>query len=173
MRVSGIAAALVGIALVFPLGCGRQNGQTSSVGEVATDFTLQTHDGKELTLSSLKGKRGVVLVFFATWCPPCMAEVPHVKQFVESTRDRNVLVYGVNLQQPKRVVESFVRDREVNYRILLDSDGKVAKAYGVKGIPTIIGIDANGEVQYRAHALPSDAEALIKALTAPLEKSKP
>ena len=171
MRIRREAITLVAVALVVALVVPGA-AQANTVGKAASNFTLQTHDGKKLTLSSLKGKRGVVLVFFATWCPPCMAEVPHVKKFVESTRDRNVLVYGINIRQPKRVVQRFVRDRAVNYGILLDSDANVAKAYGVTGIPTIIGIDAEGLVRYRAHSLPRKAEALIKTLTAPLAKAE-
>lgn len=146
--------------------------QANTVGKPASDFTLATHDGKKLTLSKLEGKRGVVLVFFATWCPSCMAEVPQVKQFVTASKDKNVLVYGVNVQQSQRIVESFVKDRKINYRILLDTDGRVATTYDVTGIPTIIGIDADGVVQYREYALPKDPAALIKTLTATLPKQK-
>lgn len=141
----------------------------NTVGKAASDFTLETHDGKKLTLSKLKGKSGVVLVFFATWCPSCMAEVPQVKKLVESSRKEKVLVYGVNIQQSKRIVEKFVKDRKINYRILLDSDAKVAKSYGVTGIPTVIGIDADGIVRYRAHSVPRDHAAFIKQLTKTLK----
>ena len=171
MRAHKTTIALLLIALL----CGfavSSSAQANAVGKPASDFTLETHDGKRLTLSKLKGRRGAVLVFFATWCPACMAEVPEVKKFVTASKDQNVLVYGVNIQQSKRIVEQFVKDRKVNYRILLDTDGKVATTYGVTGIPTIIGIDANGVVQYRAHALPKDHAALIKTLTAPLPKKK-
>ena len=144
--------------------------QANTIGKPASDFTLKTHDGKSLTLSKLKGKRGAVLVFFATWCPPCMAEVPQVKKFVNAARGKNVLVYGVNIRQPERVVLKFVRDRTVNYRILLDRDAKVARAYGIRGIPTILGIDADGIVRHRAHAIPKDHDAFIRLLTKPLEK---
>ena len=114
MRVRRKAITLVAVALVVALVV-SDAARANTVGKAASNFTLQTHDGKELTLSRLKGKRGVVLVFFATWCPPCMAEVPHVKKFVESSRNMDVLVYGINIRQPKRVVQRFVRDRAVNY----------------------------------------------------------
>ena len=158
-------AVLAGSALSY-------SAQANTVGKAASDFTLETHDGKKFTLSKLEGERGVVLVFFATWCPPCMAEVPHVKQFVELSKDRKVLVYGVNIQQSKRIVERFVKDRKINYRVLMDSQAKVAQAYGVTGIPTIIGIDGDGIVQYREHGLPKDSEAFIKSLTASLPKEE-
>jgi len=145
----------------------------NTVGQPAPDFTLQTHDGKSLTLSSLEGKRGVVLVFFATWCPACMAEVPQVKRFVEESRERNVLVYGVNIEQSQRIVDKFVQDHAINYRVLLDADGAVAKTYAVTGIPTIVGIDADGIVRFRDHALPKDKDAFVAELTKPLGKAVP
>ena len=141
----------------------------NTVGKAASDFTLETHDGKKLTLSKLKGKSGAVLVFFATWCPACMAEVPQVKKLVESARKEKVIVYGVNIQQSKRIVGKFVKDKKINYRILLDSDAKVTKSYGVTGIPTIIGIDGDGIVRYRAHGLPKDHAAFVKQLTKTLK----
>ncbi len=134
---------------------------------MAPDFTLKTHDGKSLTLSKLRGKRGALLVFFATWCPHCMTEVPHIKEFVKKSKDAGVLVFGVNIKQPKRVVDKFVKDKDVNYRILLDDEGKVAKAFNVSGIPAIFGIDASGAIRFSGHQLPKDEAALIKSLAAP------
>jgi rhodanese-related sulfurtransferase/peroxiredoxin len=141
-----------------------------SVGDKAPDFTLRTHDGKSLTLSKLQGKRGAVLVFFATWCPSCMAEVPQVKKFVDASKDKDILVYGVNLQQEQRIVDNFVKSYKVNYRILMDLQGEAGKKYGVRGIPYIVGIDANGVVKYADHHLPSDKGKFIKSLTEGIKK---
>ncbi|GEM_PF-1315464 len=143
------------------------------VGDEAPDFTLKTHDGKELTLSRLEGERGAVLVFFATTCPTCMAEVPHVKEFVEETRDRDVLVYGVDLGESEETVKRFVRDREVNYRVLLDSKGVAKRAYGVWAIPRVFGIDAAGVVRYKGYTIPRNTDAFVRELTAPLRPPHP
>ena len=168
MRTHKTVIALVLIAMLCS-SVMSSSARANTLGKPASDFTLDTHDGKKLTLSKLEGKRGVVLVFFATWCPACMAEAPHVKKFVTASKDKNVLVYGVNLRQSKRIVEKFIKDRKINYRILLDADGKVATTYKVTGIPTIIGIDADGIVRYRAHSVPKDHAAFIKLLTKTLE----
>jgi len=169
MRIHRTAIGLVAIALAFSFAVPR-SAQANTVGKAASDFTLRTHDGKQLTLSKLEGKRGAVLVFFATWCPSCMAEVPAVRKFANAAKNKNVLVYGVNIQQSQRIVERFVKDHQVNYRILLDTDAAVAKSYGITGIPTVIGVDADGIVRYREHRIPRDAIAFIKTLTAPLAK---
>ncbi|MBN2711401.1 MAG: TlpA family protein disulfide reductase [Planctomycetes bacterium] len=142
------------------------------VGEKAPDFELKTNDGKTLKLSNLNGKRGAVLVFFATWCPSCMAEVPEVKKFVEESKDKNILVYGVNVRQSKEVVDKFVKDKEVNYRVLLDVDGAVAYTYGLIGIPYIVGVNGKGEITYLGHVLPKDRDKFIKDLNEGVESKK-
>ena len=167
-------AALLAIYLSLGMAASAQQERPPAppkTGDDAPDFTLKTHDGRSLTLSRLKGQRGVVLVFFATWCEPCMAEVPHVKDFVEATRDKNILVYGVNIDQPLDVVKRFVEDKKVNYRILLDEKGAVAQRYGVYGIPHVTAIDADGVVRYIGHGLPRGKarDALVEILTAPLK----
>ncbi len=171
MNTQRIATVLVATALTLNFAVPRV-ARANTVGKSASDFTLQTHDGKKFTLSKLKGQRGAVLVFFATWCPACMAEVPKVKKFVNVSKGKDVLVYGVNIEQPQRIVDRFVKEHKVNYRILLDRDGKASRAYGITGIPTVIGIDADGVVRYRAHAMPRDAKAFIRTMVAPLTRNK-
>jgi peroxiredoxin/rhodanese-related sulfurtransferase len=163
MRSIKQIAAIAALAIAANAGA-----RAAAVGEAAPDFTLKTHDGKSLTLSNLKGKRGAVLVFFATWCPGCMEEVPAVKKFVDASRDKNVLVYGIDIQQEQRVIDRFVKDRDINYRVLLDTDAAAARAYEVNAIPSVIGVDADGIIRYRDYMLPADTEAFIKTLTAPL-----
>ncbi|MCX7048971.1 MAG: redoxin domain-containing protein [Candidatus Sumerlaeota bacterium] len=165
-----VSVLLAGAALLWaaqPLFAGIE------VGQEATDFKLSTPDGKSLNLSDAKGKRGVVLVFFATWCPPCMREVPAVKKFVEETKDKGVVVYGVNCAEDKAKVEKFIKDKQVNYPILLDGDGKVGDIYKVEAIPTIIGIDGAGVIRQRDHALPDDTKAFVETLTKSADLSKP
>ena len=169
MRIPVIAGVALVLTVAFTAApASAQAGRHGTTGTKAPDFALETHDGKSLTLSKLEGKRGVVLVFFATWCPYCMTEVPRIKRFVEEARGAPVLVYGVNLKQPKRTVEKFVESRGVNYRILLDLEGEVARKYRVQGIPLVVGIDAEGVVRYRDHAMPKRSAEFIRTLTAPL-----
>ena len=163
LMIAAVIAVLI-LTLAIPSYAASQ----LKVGDEAPNFTLETHDGKSFTLEKLEGKRGAVLVFFATWCPACMAEVPTVKNFVEKSRDQGVLVYGVNFKQPKRIVEKFVEERELNYRVLLDTDGAVSqKQYKVTGIPLIVAIDADGIIQYVGHHIPKDQNALIEKIAPP------
>jgi cytochrome c-type biogenesis protein len=129
---------------------------------LAPDFTLTSLGGSQVTLSSFKGKKGVVLVFFATWCVNCMKEVPEIKRFAEKAQKEKVEVIAINFKQQTDIVERFHRSNNINYGILLDTDGTVAtEKYGVKGIPHIVGIDAKGMIIYRGVALPEQKDEFM------------
>ncbi len=136
-----------------------------SSGNPAPDFTLASLDGSQVTLSSYRGKKGVVLVFFATWCVSCMKEVPEIKRFTETAGKEGIEVFAVNFKQETDIVERFNRSNKINYRILLDAEGTVTTGeYGIKGLPHIVGIDAKGEIVYRGMALPVKKTEFIAQL---------
>ena len=138
---------------------------TTPSASLVADFTLPSLGGNPVTLSNYKGKKGVVLVFFATWCVNCVKEVPEIKQFAEMARKKNVIVFGINYKQPEELVQRFKESNQIDYGILLDTEGTVAtKIFGIKGIPHIIGINTNGEVVYRGIALPDNKYEFIKNL---------
>lgn len=148
------------------------SGGSANVGEIAPEFALPSHEGATVTLSELKGKKGVMLVFFATWCAPCMAEVPEVIKIAAQARDNGVEVYGVDFKQELRLVEKFVKDKHVTYPVLLDKDGKVSAAYQVVGVPMVIGIDSQGVVRYRESTLPNNLAEFFASLTKGLNAKK-
>lgn len=135
-------------------------------GKQAPEWSLKGLDGESVTLSQFNGNKGVVLAFFATWCPICMEEVPQLKSFQASYDKRNIAFLAVNVAQPAHAVEQFIKDRGVNYKVLLDEDGSVSAKYGVEvtGIPLIVGIDAGGTVRYMKNGLPGDLDAFVSSL---------
>lgn len=113
----------------------------------AIDFTLYDLDGVELTLSEQKGN--IVLVdFWATWCPPCVVEIPHLIEFHDKYKDRGLVLWGVSLDNKREKIVDFVDKHNINYTILLGNQS-VAKSYNVQGIPTTILFDKENRIAYK------------------------
>ncbi|QSB07896.1 redoxin domain-containing protein [Lysinibacillus sp. FSL K6-0057] len=137
-------------------------------GDIPPDFTLTSLDGEDITLSDLRGKK-VVLNFWATWCPPCKAEMPHMQSFYdEYAKEKNVEIIAVNLTDAERdvtadakvdTVMTFRDSFELTFPILLDPDNEAGLNYQVITIPTTYFIDSNGYIQ-RAIRGPMDVDML-------------
>lgn len=109
----------------------------------SVDFKLESVDGKEYSISDFKGKK-IILNFFATWCPPCRAEIPDFEKFHKDNKD--VVLIGINIQEDREKVKEFLEEMGVSYIVLLDRDGKIASAFGIEGIPTTFLLDENGRI---------------------------
>ena len=119
---------------------------SAQVGKQAPSFSLKDKDGKEVTLASLKGKV-VVLNFWATWCPPCRAEIPDFKSVYSKYKEKGVEILGVSLDHKGwNVVTPFLKEWEINYPVVLGGP-QIAKDYGnIRSIPTTVIIDRDGKI---------------------------
>jgi len=112
----------------------------------AADFTLSDVSGKSHSLSKYKGK--VVLVdFWATWCGPCKAEIPHLADLYIKYKGQGFVILGVGLDK-KASIERYLATTNVPYIVLVDEDSKSSKSYGVSGIPRTIMVDKKGRVAF-------------------------
>lgn len=111
----------------------------------APDFTLQDLSGKTRKLSEFRGKV-ILLNFTTTWCPWCLKEIPNLKKLHERYKGSDFVFISVYLQESQRKVSSFVEKHALPYTILLDTEGKVASSYGVRGVPTKVIIDKDGSI---------------------------
>lgn len=119
-----------------------------AVGNRAIDFELPDLEGKQVKLLETVGKNQVtVLNFWATWCPPCRAEIPDLNRFYEKYNRQQVMVLGVNLQEDPGQVKGFVKKNGMKFPVLTDTGGKIAKLYNVYAIPTTFVLDAKGVIQ--------------------------
>lgn len=129
-------------------------------GQMAEDFSLNSLDGKQYTLSDLRGK--VVLIdFWATWCPPCKKELPVIEKLHRDFKDEGLVVLGIS-DENKTTIEKFLKENKLTFPILLDQGGKVAKLYKVQAIPRVILIDKKGKIVKDITGYEEENEKILK-----------
>lgn len=115
---------------------------TSAVG--SPEWRRAVADGR-LSLAELRGTP-VVLNFWASWCPPCRSEAPRLERVWQRTRDRGVLVLGLNMQDVTDDARGFIDEFRISYPNVRDPDDVVARDWGATGLPETFFIDARGRV---------------------------
>lgn len=117
-------------------------------GFAAPDFTLDTLEGGQLTLSQMKG-HPVILNLWATWCYPCRQEMPAIEKVYQRYKEAGLVVIGLNLtlQDSEAAVKAFVEELGLTFPIVLDRDGPVIARYQLIGLPSTFFIDQSGIIQ--------------------------
>jgi peroxiredoxin len=129
------------------------SGPAPRVGAEAPDFTLADMNGNKVTLSSLRGKP-VMVNFWATWCPPCRAEIPEIVKLYDDTGGaaagdaRPYEVLGVATQSDSPTIKAFSQEFNMSFPLLPDAEGHVVSSYHVLPIPTTFFIDRDGIIRY-------------------------
>jgi peroxiredoxin len=134
-------------------------------GNPAPNFELTTLAGETVQLSDYKGKK-VILNFWATWCPPCKAEMPHMQNFYEKNKGNDIEIIAVNLtsmDKGKTEIENFVKEYGLTFDIPLDEEGTIGAQYQAFSIPTSYIIDSKGIITKKIIG-PMD-EDMMKTLT--------
>ena len=149
------------VAVALNLSLGRTGpivvGPNPLVGRPAPDITLQTVEGETVSLSALRG-RPVIVNFWASWCVPCRRETPDLVDAYLERGDSGFTVVGVNLQEARKPARDFAEKYGVTYPVVLDSDGDVAKAYRLSGLPESWIVDSQGILRERKIGAFSRAE---------------
>ena len=112
-------------------------------GEPAHDFQLTLLDGKSLRLSDLRGNV-VVLNFWASWCAPCIQEMPDFEEMWREFKDRGVVFLGVAVSDVEEDSQAFADALGVTYQLGLDTTGEITREYRVTSLPTTLLIDRQG-----------------------------
>jgi cytochrome c biogenesis protein CcmG/thiol:disulfide interchange protein DsbE len=117
-------------------------------GFLAPDFTLEGIDGETFTLSDLRGSV-LVVNLWASWCPPCRAEMPALQQVYEKYRDRGLEILAVNTTYQDREAEAraFVGELGLSFPILLECTGEMARGYQLRAMPSTFFIDREGVIR--------------------------
>ncbi len=147
---AGVTVAVVGLFVILtltrptPEGAAVADGQAST-GEPAPNVEMVDFDGEQVTLTEYLGTP-VVLNFWASWCPFCIAEMPDFERVNQDTTGR-VVFLGVNLQDDPGLATELAGETGVTYRLTRDPQGVVYAAFGGIGMPTTVFIDASGAVR--------------------------
>jgi peroxiredoxin len=154
VRISTLALALLLAGLTCLPAATHGPGDGFSVtneSPAAPELRLKSLDGGEYDLSTVKG-RVVVVNFWATWCPPCIEELPTMQKLWEKTRDQGLDVLAVNVGEPADRIQQFLHEfePELTFPILLDPDGEAFQAWDVRGLPKTYVVDKRGQVIYEA-----------------------
>ncbi|KAB8125763.1 redoxin domain-containing protein [Gracilibacillus oryzae] len=163
--ISGILLMMLGIAIIDFIKKEERNTEMDSrfqisaesdedegnvgleVGDEAPDFELQSMTGDFITLSDYRGKK-VMLNFWATWCPPCKAEMPDMEKFYQNSEIEILAINLVETETKFQDIKQFQAEYQLTFPILLDNGNKASDLYRIRPIPASYLIDSNGIIQY-------------------------
>lgn len=117
-----------------------------SVGKEMPTFTANNLNGENVQV----GGTGVpyVLNFWATWCPPCKAELPELNEFANAHTE-DVQFYAINIEESANTITDFLQNNGYSLPVLLDADGSISQEFRVRAVPTTIVVDSQGVIRYR------------------------
>lgn len=143
--IKRIFALLVALSMAISLFALALADSAAEVGKPAPDFELTTLEGESVKLSDLRGKV-VYLNVFATWCPPCVYEIPDIQALAEA-HPEELTVIGASVDQTEDVVREFVEQNGLTYAVAMDEGFRLAGVlFPTQGIPESVFIDPEGNV---------------------------
>ena len=148
-----LCAGLIGTQAVKVTGAPKRAAAENAIAvrdrKPAANFQMIDVFGKQVRLNALRGKV-VLLDFWATWCPPCRAEIPHFNKLYRKYRSQGFEIIGVSLDKGgPEVVRPFAKENKMRYPLVM-GDTKITQDYGgIRGIPTTFLIDKKGRIAYK------------------------
>lgn len=140
-----IAITLLGTSSLFA----EQSLTALAEPKMAPNFTLQDMDGVEHQLSDYRGQP-VIINFWATWCPPCRAEMPSMERAWDKIKDQGVAMLAIDVGEDEDTIFTFLGDYPANFTVLLDQSGTVSEQWPMRGLPTTFIISPEGKIVYQA-----------------------
>ena len=163
-----LSAVWIGLTAAFAPATSGGDTPFPRVGFSAPDFELSGMDGNTVKLSDFRGKV-VFLNFWASWCPPCKAEMPAIQKFTSVYPPEQVAILSVNATNQDNLedVRTFIAEYGLTFPVLLDIDGSVNRNYQIQALPSSFFIDAKGEIRKVVIGGPL-TEAMLRAEIAQL-----
>lgn len=168
-----LSAVWIGLTAAFAPATTAGGTPFPQVGFASPDFELSAMDGSKVKLSDFRGKV-VFLNFWASWCPPCRAEMPAIQKFTSAYPPEQVAILSVNAtnQDNLKDVQTFIAEYGLTFPVLLDIDGNVNRIYQIQALPSSFFIDAKGEIRKVVIGGPL-TEAMLRAEISQLVEELP
>ncbi len=115
----------------------------------APNFTLLDMDGEKHQLSDYAGLP-VIINFWATWCPPCRAEMPSMERAWDKIKEQGIMMLAINVGEDEDTIFRFLGDYPANFTILSDLSGSVSEQWPLRGLPTTFVVSPDGKIVYQA-----------------------
>ena len=131
--------------------------EKSMVGQPLPRLSVQWLDKKP----EIEGKP-MIVEFWATWCPPCRASIPHLNEIYAKYKDKGLQIVGIT-DEDRAKIKKFEKEVPIEYAVALDANGKYAKPFGIQGIPHAVLADKTGKIVWEGHPM-SLKEAQIEEL---------
>jgi thiol-disulfide isomerase/thioredoxin len=150
MKSTAALAVFSVASFVLLAGCNtrvRYGEDSPLVGKPAPSIEGKTVDGTAFSLKEKYADNVVLVDFWATWCGPCVMELPILLKVAEDYKDRGVVLVTVNAGEDAEKIQAFQKELEAKFNVVLDPDGKHASAYQVSGIPQLVVIGRGGIVE--------------------------
>lgn len=135
------------------------------IGNIAPSFTLKDLAGNEVSLEDFRGKK-VLLNFWASWCPPCRAEMPDMESYYQKHHRDGYVVLAVNMTTTEKNPgdgAAYIKSHQFTFPVLIDEKGTVRSLYNVISLPTSYFIDSNGIIRDKVSG-PMTAERIEKGM---------
>jgi peroxiredoxin len=164
------------LAVLAALLCLSHAAAASETRTKAPNFNAIDLDGNRFQLEDLLGKGPIVVDFWATWCKPCIKELPYIQRIQDEYQDQGVTVLAVTIDSPKfqSQVARFVKGKKYDFRVVLDAEQDVFRKLQGKGtIPYLVVIDSEGFIRYHHTGYrPGDEKELEKVVVELLAESE-
>ena len=134
------------VVVLLAAGCGDSTPQLQS-GAPPPAFHLASLAGNEVAFPAQTSGQVVAIRFWADWCPFCASEMTQLEPLYRRYRDQGLRILAINVRQDADTARRFVAKLGISYEALLDSDGRVARSYGVLGLPTTFFVDRSGRLR--------------------------